>query len=422
MAYFERFLHSQLDARPTHYKVLLITGPRRSGKSTFAAELQRRWGGGSYHSFDTPVELAQFRADPESFLNSVRFPVVLDEVQNIPELFQFIKSRVDRQTEDVCNFILTGSQQFQMMSKVSESLAGRILIRELYPLAVAEARSNPVTRVETNLRALLREDREFAIPREYSTPDYSSTFAARQIVLGGYPQVRQFNDERSILDWFSSYVETYVQRDVRSLSAISDLATFSRFVALVAGRTAGIVNYSALGKDLGVSYKTSQHYLSLLEAGYLWHSVAPFFRAESEKRLTKSPKGFFIDTGLATYLMGIYTASGLDMNPLFGALFETFATGELKKLMVCFNERVTCLHFRADQKHEVDLVLERGQTLIPIEIKASGTPRPDWGRGITAFRKVAGLSETSPGYVLSLHPEIVPVGKGIVNLPLHLFL
>jgi predicted AAA+ superfamily ATPase len=231
----------------------------------------------------------------------------------------------------------------------------------------------------------------------------------------------QLSDPREAVDWFASYLETYVQRDVRSLSHLQDLSAFSRFTSLIAARTGCILNFSELGKDIGVNYKTAQHYSSIFEAGYLWRLLAPYHGNNVEKRLSKSPKGVMLDSGLAAFLMGFYSPDGIDKSPLFSQLFETLVISEFAKLFAGLNERVTLMHFRAGQTHEVDLILQHGQRLIPIEIKASGSPRADWGKGISVFRKTFGLPESCTGYVVSFGAKVEHLRENVWNLPLPLF-
>ena len=417
MEYKQRYLQHYLDRQPANFRALLITGPRRSGKSTLSKMLLEKWGGSTYIPFDTPSEQNRFSADPEGFLRSLRLPVVLDEVQNVPQIFNYLKKIIDEKPSAGCDYILTGSQQFQMMRHVSESLAGRILIKELLPFSCSEARGVQADKIRNNFQSLLELKDIFSLPEGALSKDEITEV----ISYGGFPPIQVMSRESERLDWFNSYVETYIQRDIRSLSNLHDLTQFSRFVSLVAGRTGQIINYSELGKDIGVNYKTAQHYLSLLSTSYLWKSIPPYFKAGSEKRLSKSPKGYFLDTGLTMFLTGL-RLEGLEKNPLLGQLFESFVFSEFLKLSFAFGERVTPMHFRIGEKVEVDLVLEVGQRLVPIEIKFSGTLDRSWGRGIQVFKEVAGLPKESTGYVISTHPQVMPIGNGVINLPIQAFL
>lgn len=416
MQYNYRYLQYNLQLPPEHFQALLITGPRRSGKSTFSLHIQKLWGGGSYVTFDTPLEQVRFKEDPEGFFLSLKTPAVLDEVQNVPEIFNYLKAQIDKNPHKRCSYILTGSQQFQMMRHVSESLAGRILIRELHPFCLAEILQTRESRIKKNIDKILNSDVSLDLDVN-SKNVIDKSFIAKALAQGGFPQVVLAPSAQDQTDWFNAYVETYVQRDVRALSNVQDLAKFSRFVTLVAGRSAQIINYSELGKDIGINYKTSQHYLSLLETSYLWKSMPPFFKAGSEKRLSKSHKGIFADSGLAMFLLGLH-ANSVQRNPLFGALFESFIIMEMTKLFAAFGHRVNLLHFRTGEKHEVDVVIEQGLSLIPIEIKCSSTIDSTWGKGIKVFRKVVGQDEKYTGFILSLHPEIKQLPGNVWNIPL----
>lgn len=414
--YKYRYLQHNLAQRPSMFRALLVTGPRRSGKSTLALQLQKQWGGGSYVSFDTPLEQARFKADPRGFLNSLQLPAILDEVQNVPEVFNYLKEVIDAKPESPCDYLLTGSQHFQMMRHVSESLAGRVLIKELLPFSQAEATDIEPLRIMANVSKLLHLDHTIDPGDEHNNV-FKRERLMHILERGGFPPVVLTESSQDRVEWFNSYVETYVQRDVRALSNIQDLTTYSRFISLGAGRSAQIINHSELGKDLGINYKTVQHYLSLLETSYLWKSLAPYYQAGSEKRITKSPKGIFTDTGLLMFLTGLQ-ATGLGKNPMLGSVFESFVIMELIKLITAFGHRVNFCHFRVGNTSEVDLVLEFGTTLVPIEIKCSASPDASWGKGIDVLREVARLPKDHPGFVLSLAPKPQQLARDVWSIPL----
>jgi predicted AAA+ superfamily ATPase len=217
----------------------------------------KEWGGGDYLQFDTPADQARFLDDPEGMVRALSKPAVLDEVQNIPEVFNYLKKVIDENPEGGCDYILTGSQQFNMMRGVTESLAGRVMIKELLPFCYAESRRANSRIIGENFLKLLSLSKDFDVDGN----SFTKSDVVEAIIVGGYPPVAQANNLQEREEWFNSYLETYIQRDVRALSNIQNLAQFSRFVQLVAGRTATIINYSELGKDIGVNYKTAQHYL-----------------------------------------------------------------------------------------------------------------------------------------------------------------
>lgn len=417
MSYHRRYLHDFLAKRPTNFRAILITGPRRSGKSTLCKEILKDWGGKSYVTFDTPLEQARFANDPLGYLRALATPVVLDEVQNVPEIFNYLKVIIDENPESACDYILTGSQQFQMMNKVSESLAGRILIKELYPFSLGEMRESSAKKIQFNFETILALKDNFSLGESLLNKEQ----VLKYVSSGGFPPAALNSIEEQRNEWFNSYVETYIQRDLRSLSNVQNLSSFSRFISLIAGRTAQIINASELGKDIGVNYKTAQHYLSLLETSYLWKSLPPYYKVGSEKRLSKSPKGIFLDTGLAMFLIGL-SLSGIERNPLCGAMFESLVIGEFLKLAACFGKRVALCHFRAGESAEVDLVIEHGSQIIPIEIKCSASIDSSWGKGIKVLKNIAKIPTGNISYVISLNPQIIPLGEGIVNVPISCFI
>lgn len=415
MDYKYRYLQDNLAQRPQYFPVVLVTGPRRSGKSTLANKLLQSWDGVSSFSFDTPEEISRFRSDPQLFFQEIKTPVVLDEIQNVPEIFRYIKSQTDNSPDKHCQFLLTGSQQFQMMRHVTESLAGRILIRELHPFSFGEITNAPVKQVKAAVAALLEGNPEY-----FRNSSHAGLLSAQQILqailLGGYPPIYELESESLRRDWYRAYVQTYIQRDIRDLSAIHDLSVFNRFVGLVAGRSAHIINYSELGKDLGVSYKTAQHYLSLLETSCIWRSM-PAYHKKSEKRLVKAPKGLILDTGLLCFLTGIFTTESLERNPQLGMIFESYVLSEIMKLTSSLNFDAQYFHFRTGSGSEVDCVIEANGQLIPIEIKFSSTRRADWGKGIEIFRKTFPKEMITMGFVLSLDPEVFAVTRHSYNIP-----
>lgn len=269
------------------------------------------------------------------------------------------------------------------MHEVVESLAGRILIKELLPFTLVEYQEGEFLRVKNNLLSLF-DPKEIFLESEKIVE--KSTILGF-LISGGFPQVNEENNETFRDNWFNSYLETNIQRDIRSLSAIQNLGQFSRFVQLIAGRTAKIINHSELGKDIGVTYKTVQHYLSLLEAAYL---------------------------------IGV-TSVGLERSPLFGHLFESYVITELLKLSKAFNVRVHFSHFRAGNKEEIDLVIEYQVKVIPIEIKASGTIDASWTFNLSRFKEIIKLPPDAPGYVFSLNSKFMPLGRGNFNIPIQSF-
>lgn len=299
--------------------------------------LRRLFPKAEYHLLEDPDLVARLRADPQGFLDQVRTPVILDEVQNVPDVFAYVRSRIDCHPRRVGQWILTGSQEAPLMQRVSESMAGRAAVLQLLPLSVRES------------------------PRV-------------SLLRGGYPEV--VARPASARLWFASYLQTYLERDVRSITAVRDLATFRRFLALLATRHGQVLNKSDLAAPLGVSVPTIGQWLSILETTGQILVVPPFFE-NLGKRLIKSPKVYFFDSGLACHLLAIDTPSELAKSPFRGVLFEGFIGSEIAKAQLNAGRRRELYHFRDEQGLEVDfLVPGPGGSLQLVECKASRTVTP----------------------------------------------
>ena len=340
-----------------HFPVVAVTGSRQSGKTTLArATFPHR----PYANLEEPDTRDFAERDPRGFLAQFAGGAVLDEAQRAPQLFSYLQSVVDADRRPG-RFIVTGSQQFGLRSRITQSLAGRVGLVHLLPLSLAE---------------LDRATRPGSIEQLLWRGLYPAVVAGR--VPPG--------------SWYADYMATYVERDVRQLVNVRDLGAFRRFVRMFAARTAQLVNLSSLAADCGVTHNTAKAWLSVLEASYIVRQVTPFHR-NFGKRLTKAPKLFFLDTGLAACLVGIREARDLSTHAMRGALFETWVIGEMLK-HGCNRGEVPELHFWRDAAgHEVDLLVERGGALRALEIKSGRTIAADWLEGLERFARVAGAAE-----------------------------
>jgi predicted AAA+ superfamily ATPase len=335
MRYVPRELAPRILAAVRNFPAVVLTGPRRAGKTYLLRRLLPKAG---YHLFEDPDLVARFRHDPQGFLDGVRLPAILDEIQNIPEVFNFVRSRIDRAPRRMGQWFLTGSQETGLMRRVTESMAGRAAVLQLWPMSVRE------------------------------TPKVS-------LVRGGFPEV--LARPRAAALWCSSYLQTYLERDVRAISAVHDLATFRRFLALVASRHGQVLNKSDLAAALGMSVPGIGRWLDILEATLQILLVPPFFE-NLGKRLIKSPKIYLADSGLACHLLGIENEAALKKSPFFGALFEGYIAAEIVKAQVNAGRRREIYYFRDQQGLEVDFVVPlAGGRLRLIEVKASSTATPD---------------------------------------------
>lgn len=349
--------------------MITLTGPRQSGKTTLARQVFARH---EYVSLEDSDERAFATEDPRGFFARHPGPAIFDEVQRAPELVSHLQTEVDRSPRPG-RFVLTGSQNFLLLERISQSLAGRTALLHLLPLSRAELERQS-QRAPDDAGALFANRR-------------SGLELWETIRTGFYPAIhdRKIAPER----WLDDYLRTYVERDVRLLVNVGDLAAFERFVRLCAGRIGQLVNTSSLAVDAGISVDTARRWLSVLETSFVIFLLRPHHRNFS-KRLIKSPKLFFHDTGLACHLLGIRERAQLVAHPLRGMLFEGYVVAEVAKAF--WNHRRTPpISFWRDQTgHEVDLLIESSDRLDPIEIKSGETVASDWFAGLDWWRKLAG--------------------------------
>lgn len=357
MRYVPRALESQLLAATRNFPAVVLTGPRRAGKTFLLQHLFPR---ASYYLFEDPDIVARFRADPQGFLDDVKAPAILDEIQNVPEVFNYVRSRVDRAPRKRGQWLMTGSQEAGLMRHVTESMAGRAAVLQLLPMSV----------METSKAGILR---------------------------GGFPEVLARPLAASL--WFSSYLQTYLERDVRSVSAVHDLAMFRRFLALLATRHGQVLNKTDLAAPLGMSVPGIASWLSILEATHQILIIPPFFE-NLGKRLIKSPRLYISDSGLVCHLLGIESETELRKSPLLGQIFEGFIASEIVKAQLNAGRRREIYYFRDQQGLEVDFVLpRRGGGLRLVEAKATRTPTPAMAAPMSRLASAWRSSATARGAV-----------------------
>lgn len=335
------------------FPVVTVTGPRQSGKTTLCRAV---FPDKPYVSLEAPDVQDFARRDPRGFLDARRAGAVLDEIHRVPELLSYIQTMVDERPSRG-RFILTGSANFALLQSLGQSLAGRTALLELLPLGLEEVRRFP------NSPAGLWE----------------------LLWRGSYPAV--YDRELEPGEWYPSYTATYLERDVRSILNVGDLVAFQTFVRLCAGRVAQLVNLSSIGADAGVAHGTVKTWLSVLEAGYISWRLPPF-HANVSKRLIKTPKLHFLDSGLVCYLLGLRSADQLADHPLRGAIFETWVASEILKSRVHRGLTPSLSFFRDRKGAEVDLVVELGGSLLAVETKSGQTVASDFFAGLRVFESL----------------------------------
>lgn len=381
----EPLIHKCLRTFPS----VVISGPRQSGKSTLLIQTLRDY---NYLSLDDPVTRERAASDPRLFLDTAGEQIIIDEMQWAPHLMSYIKMNIDSQREKTGSYVFTCSQQFSLIKNLSDSLAGRIAILDLLPLSCQEKR--------------------LAIPLPTTLGAF--THAA---LRGSYPELTVKSD-MDAASWFGSYIQTYLERDVRSLYNIGNLRDFQRFLQLLASRCSQILNMSQFANDLGVSVPTVKNWLSILEAGRIIYLLPPYY-SNFGKRVTKAPKVYFLDIGLVCYLTGIRDRDHLLNGPMAGALFENYCIQETIKLFFHRGRRANIYFMRTNNNLEVDLLIEESfQTLIPVEIKLNKTPSLAMGSNISRFRRLFDRFNIKKGLIVSLTEESFPLSKDLVSLTL----
>ena len=402
--YIPRTLEAHFRYASTQFPVMLVTGARQVGKTTFLRQISES--DRTYISLDDPRvrELAQ--SDAALLLQRFPGPVLFDEIQYAPGLLPYIKLAVDQHREPG-QFWLTGSQQFHLMREVSESLTGRVGIVRLLGLSRRErdeagADAQPFLPTPEVLKSRLDGMRELTLPRLYE-----------RIWRGSFPAIAiEKSMDRDL--FFSSYVQTYLQRDVRDLARVGDEMAFLRFVRACAARTAQLLNLADLARDADVAPNTAKSWLSILEASGVVYLLEPY-HSNVTKRLVKSPKLFFLDTGLCAWLTGWTTPETLEAGSQSGAILETWILTELLKSWWHNGRRAPFYFYRDKDRKEIDLLIMQDDTVYPLEFKKSASPRLDTVRH---FRKLDKLGlKVGPGGVVCLSESSLPLDKEWVTIP-----
>mgnify|MGYP000856178396 CR=1 FL=1 len=409
MDYLSRTMETRILELTRYFPVVAILGARQVGKTTLVAHLSIE--GLTTVTFDPVQDVGGARTDPDFFLQNRRPPLFLDEIQYAPELLASIKRQVDRERRPG-QFILSGSQNLSVLKSISESLAGRVAVVELLPMSFAELHRDPARKGVLDA-VVGGDEKAMDAVRHAGSANCPGLFDA--VVRGGFPGVAALPPH--LWDtYFASYRQTYIERDIRTVSGVSSLQTFGRFFGLLSALTAQEINRAQLGRELGVDNKTAAAWVDIALSTYQWHEI-PAYSRNAIKRIAGKPKGYFVDTALACHLQRISGASHLEDHPLAGNLFETFVVSEIMKRIAVWPTPPGLYHYRTYAGAEVDLILERNGTLHPVEIKMTANPsrRDLWG--------IDSLKETFPrvrfggGLLICAVPDVMPLREDVTAVP-----
>jgi predicted AAA+ superfamily ATPase len=402
--YYERTIEKTLRRINDTFPVLLLTGPRQVGKTTV---LQKMAGAErKVVSLDTPSIRLLAKTEPHLFLQRYAPPVLIDEVQYVPELFEYIKVYADTHKRNG-DFWLTGSQTFHMMKRVTESLAGRVGVVRMLGLSNSEITGQCFPPFSVEPQELIQ--------RMGKAPALTITGMYERIFKGSMPRLYEA-EKTDRYDYYESYLETYIGRDIKDLSQVGDELSFLHFIRIVAARTAIPVNYDTLANEAGISAPTAKQWLSVLVSSGLVALIPPFSN-NALKRVIKSPRMYFLDTGLCAHIMRWPNAEVLENSAMDGAFFETWVVSEIYKSYINNGKTPPLYFYRDSNKKEIDLLLYTGATVNPIEIKKGAAPK-DAAKNFSVLKPIESNNlSIGTGAVICMPPDIIPINAGNWYVP-----
>ncbi|MBP9692275.1 MAG: ATP-binding protein [Alphaproteobacteria bacterium] len=402
---YPRFLTPRLLEAAQDTPLLLLKGARQVGKSTLMQELISHFDGHSL-SLDDPSLLSLARQDPRGFIDQVKTPVLLDEVQRAPELTLPIKLHIDRNRRPG-QFFLTGSADFHTLPMIADSMAGRIEIRTLWPLSQGE--------INRKKERFLK----MAFGGEWPTtfPIMSRENLYDKVIQGGYPEALARKDSERRAIWFDSYLEAIIQRDIRQISSIEGFESIPNLLTILGSRAANLMNAADISRSLGLSQTTVKRYIDLLQSIFIIFKLKPWF-SNIDKRLVKTPKVYFVDSGFLSYLLRLPSAWNISESSRFGQVLENFVVAEILKQCSWEKERMDVYHFRTQNGEEVDVILQdRKGRFVGVEVKSSSTVSPKDFKGLISFKEIT-KENFCRGIVLYTGDAVIPYGENLWAIPL----
>ena len=402
----ERSLKNVIEDLSQSFPVLLLTGSRQIGKTTLLESCANE--NRAYVSLDDLEERAIAKNDPSLFLQTHKPPLIIDEIQYAPELFSYIKMHVDK-NQRPGDFWLTGSQRFQLMKGITESLAGRVAVIDMLGLSAKEI-SEKADQSEPFMPTL--EWIDTARKNQSYVSNIDSVF--ERIWLGSFPKMVTENGKHRDI-FFKSYIQTYIERDVKGILEVSDELAFYKFLRATAARTGQLLNYSELARDVDINQKTAKSWLSILAASGLVYLLEPYYN-NITKRIIKTPKLYFLDTGLCAFLTGWDSPKNLSLGAMSGAILETYIFGEILKSYWHNGKTPNIYFYRDADQREIDFVIERNGVLYPVEVKKTATPSVTAAKSFNTLNSLK-KEEVGTGAVICLREKDIPLSREVIAVP-----